>query len=242
MENTIIVKNEKTVATFNNAFSKLLTTKDIKTFEQARENIFTALAIDNKTKYPICKTLAIIREKQLYKPQFKNFEKACETLNLGRSTINNYAKVGLFVNESGLNSVFAKTTENGYILDFEYSTLQYLLEKASKYDGKKLLIEETIQEVNKMIEEEIIQYHFKKDDIKPLFDLKNLENIGGKATIKEETTEEKTEEKTEEEKITETIKKSSLYKSIDKLLVKAVQKALNENIKDIKQVIKYMLD
>lgn len=82
-------------------------------------------ALTGMVALPVCKVFERVKRLKLYAPDYKSFEQWAQKRGVKKATAYNYAKVGAFLDESGLHSTLFHNDD----CDYNYSQLVIICEK-----------------------------------------------------------------------------------------------------------------
>lgn len=82
-------------------------------------------ALTGMVALPVCKVFERVKRLKLYAPDYKSFEQWASKRGVKKATAYNYAKVGAFLDESGLHSTLFHNDD----CDYNYSQLVIICEK-----------------------------------------------------------------------------------------------------------------
>lgn len=238
MQNNLInvwQAQQKTAVTLKNSIDSLLDVSKVDNITIANDMFGRADYIANRTLLPLARLYYVVKSKELYKQaNFTNFEKWAEkSRNVSRAALFQYAQIGKYVTEDGKATIFKQ--ENGN--DFDFTKLKLTIIALTIKENGKINEEKTIEQVNNVIENNIINPAMTAEELKKALKAykdklsgKQLNDSNIEVIEETEETQTKTEtEKPETEKPETIAEKSALYKKYYPLFIEKILKALNAN-------------
>ena len=176
-------------------------------------------ALTGMVALPVCKVFERVKRLKLYSPVYKSFDQWASKRGIKKATAYNYAKVGAFLDESGLHSTLFHNDD----CDYKYSQLVIICEK--------LDYETAVEWANDFR----ITPKMSVQELRRLFNPKRV-------TAKEDETVEKTEEtseKTEEtaEKTEETAKEPKATKTQKQVLAIVSRWVNTEYVEELLKIL-----
>ena len=198
-ENALIITRDNASKAITAGVNLLFDVTKVQTLNDCDIVLSSFNALTGMVALPVCKVFERVKRLKLYSPDYKSFDQWAAKRGIKKATAYNYAKVGAFLDESGLHTTLFHNDD----CDYNYSQLVIICEK---------LDYETAVEWAKEFR---ITPKMSVQDLRRLFNPKRItaKNEDEKADETTETTEkadekttEKADEKTTETKATKTQK------------------------------------
>ena len=198
-ENALIITRDNASKAITAGVNLLFDVTKVQTLNDCDIVLSSFNALTGMVALPVCKVFERVKRLKLYSPDYKSFDQWAAKRGVKKATAYNYAKVGTFLDESGLHTTLFHNDD----CDYNYSQLVIICEK---------LDYETAVEWAKEFR---ITPKMSVQDLRRLFNPKritakdeNTENAEKTDETAEKTDEtvEKTDEKTTETKATKTQK------------------------------------
>lgn len=193
-ENALIITRDNASKAITAGVNLLFDVTKVQTLSDCDIVLSSFNALTGMVALPVCKVFERVKRLKLYSPDYKSFDQWASKRGVKKATAYNYAKVGAFLDESGLHSTLFHNDD----CDYNFSQLVIICEKLD-YDTAvewandfRITPKMSVQELRRLFNPKRVTA---KEDEK-----------ADETTEKMDETTEKTDEKTTETKATKTQK------------------------------------